>query len=421
MARQQRLGILERDLFTDPEILQDPAPYYAALREHGPVWREPNRGVVILSGIEEILDVYSDHEHFSAIVSSLGPMVKIPDPDPGESWVDAVERLRDVIPMGNMLVGLDPPRHTRLRGLAGRLFTPNRLKENEEFMWTLADRLIDELAGRGEVEFGAAFARPFTLLVIADLLGVPREHHDRFRGWLGDDTANAGDPDGEHDGDQVFANLNPYFTRYIEERRVSPGEDVMSRLATARFPDGALPDVADLVGLATIFFLAGQETTARLLAAGMRVLAEQPALARALRSDPGAIPAFVDECLRLEGPIKATFRMALQDTKIGDVDVPAGTVVMGLVGAANRDARVFDDPDRFDPKRRDARRNISFGHGEHFCPGASLARAEARISFDRILARLDDFQLVDPGKLSYAPTFIIRGLNDLPLRFRQHS
>jgi cytochrome P450 len=415
------MGVLDRDFFTDPELLQDPTPYYAALRERGPVWREPHHGVVILSGIEKILEVYADYQHFSAIVSSLGPLVKVPKPAEGESWAEVIERRRDEIPMGDQLISLDPPRHTRHRALAGKLFTPNRLKDNEAFMWTLAEGLIDEFVDRGEVEFSAAYAKPFTLLVVADLLGVPREDHEQFRGWLGGDRGNVGNPRGEHGGDRVFANLNPYFTRYIEERRVSPGDDVLSRLAGVRFPDGELPEVVDVVRLATIFFAAGQETTARLLATGMRVLAEQPALADELRSDPAGIPNFVEECLRLEGPIKSTFRLALHDTKISDVDVPAGTVVMGSIGAANRDPRVFDDPDRFDAKRPNARRNIAFGHGEHFCPGASLARAEARISIERLLARFDDFRLVDPGALSYAPTFIIRGLNDLPLRFRRRS
>lgn len=414
------MDVLERNFFTDPEVLQDPAPYYAALRRHGPIWREPHFGVFVLSGIEEILGVYSDYEHYSAIVSSLGPLIKVPAPDEGETWAQVIERRRHEIPMGNMIVAIDPPRHTRERSLAGKLFTPNRLKENEEFMWQLADQLIDEIADRGEVEFGAAFARPFTLLVVADLLGVPREDHKKFRGWLGG-KGNVGDPDGEHGGDQVFANLNPYFTHYIEERRAAPGHDVMSRLASARYPDGELPDVDVVVRLASIFFAAGQETTARLLSTAMRILAEEPALADRLRRDPGAIPRFVEECLRLEGPIKSTFRLVLNDTQIAGVEVPAGSIVMGLVGAANRDPRVFDDPDRFDPDRSNARRNIAFGHGEHFCPGASLARAEARISLERLLARLDDFELVDPGALAYAPTFIIRGLNDLPLRFRSRA
>ncbi len=413
------MGVLERDFFTDPELLQDPTPWYAALRAQGPVWREPCRGVVVLSGIEELVEVYADHEHFSAVVSTMGPLVPLPRPDEGESWAEMIERRRAEIPMGEMLTSIDPPRHTRERALVGRLFTPNRLKENEAFMETLADELIGEIADRGEVEFNAAYARPFTLLVVADLLGVPREDHAQFRRWLGGPQGNVGNPEGEHGGDQIFARLAPYFTRYIEERRAAPGDDVMSRLAHVRYSDGALPEVAEVVRLATILFAAGQETTARLLAAGMRVIAEQPGLADELRSDPGGIPNFVEECLRLEGPIKSTFRLALEDTSIGDVKIPAGTVVMGSIGAANRDPRVFDDPDRFDARRHNARRNIAFGHGEHFCPGASLARAEARTSFERILTGLDDFQLVDPGALRYAQTFIIRGLEALPLRFRR--
>jgi cytochrome P450 len=371
----------------------------------------------MLSGIEEILEVYADTENFSAIVSSLGPLVPLPKPDAGEGWAEMIERRRHEIPMSDMLIGMDPPKHTRHRALVGKLFTPNRLKENEEFMWTLADGLIDELAGRTEVEFCHGYARPFTLLVIADLLGVPREDHETFRGWLG--RQNAGDPTGRPTGNQVFANLHPYFARYIEERRASPGDDVMSRMAGVRFPDGELPEVADVVRIAAILFAAGQETTARLIAAGMRILAEQPALAEELRRDPGAIPDFVEECLRLESPIKGSFRLALHDVMLSGVLIPAGAVVMAMVGAANRDARVFEDPDRFDPRRPNVRHNIAFGHGEHFCPGASLARAEARISFERLLTRLGDFELVDPSALSYAPTFIIRGLNELPLRFRR--
>jgi cytochrome P450 family 150 subfamily A5 len=413
------VSILDRDFFTDPEILEDPRPYYVALRERGPVFREPHKGVYVLSHVDQILEVYTDHDRFSAIVGPLGPLVPVPKPEPGESLVDMIERCRPQIPMGDQLTSLDPPKHTRHRALIGKLFTPNRLKENEAFMWTLADGLIDELAGKGEMEFSHAYARPFTLLVIADLLGVPREDHETFRGWLGGQAGNVGDPKGRHGGDSVFANLHPYFARYIEERRGAPREDVLSQLANVRFPDGELPPVMDVVRIAAIVFAAGQETTARLLCAGMRVLAEQPALADELRSDPGAIPNFVEECLRLEGPIKGSFRLALRDTQLAGVDIPAGAMVMAAIGAANRDPRVFEDPDRFDPKRANARRNVAFGYGEHFCPGASLARAEARVSFERLLARLDDLALVDASALSHAKTFIIRGLERLPIRYRR--
>jgi cytochrome P450 len=416
------MNAFERDFFTDPELIRDPDPFYAALRELGPVVREPHHGVFLVSGVEEILAVYADHASFSAVVAPLGPFVKLPTPAQGETIADVVANRSDEIPLSGQLFTLDPPEHTRHRALLSKLFTPNRLAENEEFMWTLADRLIDEFADRGEAELCEVYARPFTLLVIADLLGVPREDHARFRGWLqGEDTPVAGDSAGKGGGDQVFANLNPYFARYVEERRTAPRADVLTQLATVRFPDGALPEVADVVRIAVTLFAAGQETTARLIATGMRVLAEQPSLADELRADPEAIPNFVEECLRFESPIKGPFRLALRDTKLAGVAIPAGSILMALNGAANRDPRVFSDGDRFDAKRPNARRNIAFGHGEHFCPGASLARAEARISFERLLARLDDLRLVDPSALSYAPSFIIRGLNDLPLRFRRRS
>lgn len=416
------MNMFERDLFTDPELIQDPAPYYAELRKHGSVVREPNQGVFMVSGIEEIHTLCADHRSFSAVIAPLGPFIEMPEPAEGETIADVVANRGEEIPLSGQLFTMDPPKHTRHRTLLNKLLTPNRLKENEEFMWTLADALIDEFADQGQTELCSSYATPFALLVIADLLGVPREDHETFRGWLqANGMPAAGDAQDMASGDQVFANLHPYFTRYIEERRAEPRDDVLTQLANVRFPDGELPEVADVVHIAATLFAAGQETTARLVASGMRILAEQPSLAEGLRADPGGIPNFVEECLRMESPIKGSFRLALRDTELAGVAIPLGSIVMAMNGAANRDARVFEDADRFDAKRPNARRNIAFGHGEHFCPGASLARAEARISFERLLARLDDVQLVDPSALSYLPSFIIRGVNDLPLRFRVHE
>src|SRR5215475_4185112 len=277
------MNVLERDFFTDPEILRDPIPYYRALHGVGPVVREPHKGVFMLSRIDEFLEVYTDHERFSAIVGPLGPLVDVPEPAEGESWSEVIERRRPEIPLGDQLMSLDPPKHTRHRALASRLFTPNRLKQNEDFILTLADELIDEFADRGEIEFSAAYARPFTLLVIADLLGVPRGDHEKFRGWLGGEKGTVGDPKGRQHGDVVFANLAPYFAEYIQQRRAAPGDDVMSRLASVRFSDGELPEVIDVVRLAAILLAAGQETTARLITTGMRFLCEQRPVADEIR------------------------------------------------------------------------------------------------------------------------------------------
>jgi cytochrome P450 family 150 subfamily A5 len=366
-----------------------------------------------------VLEVFADRDAYSSIAAPLGPLTKLPEPDEEESLAEVIERRRGEIPLSQILMTMDPPKHTRHRALLKRLLTPNRLKENEAFMWSLADQLIDEFPERGEIEFSDAYAGPFTLLVIADLLGVPREDHETLRGWLQSGaTPVVGGAQGEVNTAVLFR-MYPYFTRYIEERRASPADDALTQLATVRFSDGALPEVIDVVHIATFLFAAGQESTARLFTTGMRILAEQPALADELRGDPEAIPNFVEECLRFDNPIKGTFRLALRDTRIAGVDIPTGSMVMLVIGAANRDPRVFSDPDRFDAKRPNARSNIAFGHGDDFCVGASLARAEARISFQRLLGRLDDLQLVDAGALSYTPSYLFRGLNALPLRLRR--
>ena len=405
------MDVLERDFFTDPEILEDPIPYYRALHERGPVVREPHKGVFMLSRADEILEVYTDHERFSAIVGPLGPLTYVPEPAEGESWREVIERRRNEIPMGDQITSLDPPKHTRHRTLIGKLFTPRRIKENEEFMWTLADELIDEFADRAEVEFAAAYARPFTLLVIADLLGVPREDHETFRGWLGGEKGTVGDPEGRHFGDQVFANLHPYFSRYIEERRESPRDDVMSRLASVRFSDGELPEVMDVVRLATIIFAAGQETTARLLTAAMRIVAEQPALAEELRSDPQAVPNFVEECLRLESPNQLGNRLVSQRVTIGGVVLEPNTYLTLCIGAANRDAQEFPDPERFDIARR-PNRHLAFAAGAHACAGMGVARLEAQIALLRTVQRLPRLQLA--GGATRAKRARFRGFLSLP-------
>ncbi len=416
------MHILERDFFTDPELTQDPAPYYAALRQHGPVFHEPHHGAFMVSGMDEIHAVYGDPSTYSAIVSALGPLTKIPEPEEGETVAEVIERRRDEIPMSDLFPSFDPPKHGRHRALLSKLLTPNRMKQNEEFMWGFADRLIDEFADSSETEFSEAYAIPFSLVVIADLLGVPLEQHQTFRDWMkGDGTPVAGDIQGGGIRNDFLFRLVPFFTSYIEERRTKPADDVLGKLAAVRFPDGELPDVIDVVRIAVFLFAAGHETTARLITTGMHVLAERPSLVEELRKAPESIPNFVEECLRFDSPVKGSFRLALSDTQLAGVDIPAGSVVMTVNAAVHNDPQIFENPERFDARRPNARRNLAFGHGEHFCPGANLARTEARISFERLLARLDDFQLVDPSALSYAPTFLFRGLNDLPLRFRRRA
>jgi cytochrome P450 len=215
------------------------------------------------------------------------------------------------------------------------------------------------------------------------------------------------------------------FSFYIEDRRKNPRDDVLTGLATALYPDGSTPDVIDVVRTATFLFGAGQETTAKLLSAALRVLGDRPDIQQQLRDDRSLIPTFIEECLRMDSPVKSVFRMARKTTTLGDTPVPAGTTVMVSPGAANRDPSRFENPHDFQLNRKNVREHIAFSRGIHSCPGAPLARVEGRVSIERILDRLADIT-IDEDKhgpagdrnYTYEPTFILRGLTELNIKFK---
>jgi cytochrome P450 len=215
-----------------------------------------------------------------------------------------------------------------------------------------------------------------------------------------------------------------WFVEYIEERRREPRDDVLTELALAKFPDGTTPDAIDVARVATFMFAAGHGTTIDLLSLAMLMLAERPDLQEQLREDRSKIPAFIEEMLRVESPIKSNFRMARRTTRIGNVDVPAGTSVLVMNGAANRDPRRFDEPSEFRLDRPNILQHIAFGRGIHTCPGAPIARAEVRVSLERILDRMANIRLseVEHGpaghrRLKWDRTFLFRRLKELHLEF----
>ncbi|MFF9204591.1 cytochrome P450 [Streptomyces sp. NPDC014986] len=415
------------DFFRDEALVADPYPYFEHLRAQCPVQREPHHGVVMVTGYEEAVRIYNDHDTFSSCTSVTGPFPGFPVPLEGDDVSGLIARHRDELPMSDQLPTLDPPVHTAHRALLMRLITPKRLKENEAAMWHLADGLLDAYLAADGGEFVSGFAGPFTLLVIADLLGVPDEDRAEFRARLhhpeaaGPGIGSTGEQTMEH---TPLEFLYGRFTRYVEDRRRHPRGDVLTGLAAATFPDGSTPEVADVVRVAANLFAAGQETTVRLLGSALRTLAERPDLQRLLRTERQRIPAFIEESLRTESPIKGDFRLSRTATTVGGVDLPAGTTVMLVNGAANRDPRQFTDPAVFDLERPNARRHVAFGRGVHSCPGAPLARAEARVAIERLLDRTTDIRIserahgpADNRRYGYVPTFILRGLTELHLEF----
>ncbi len=411
------------DFFRDQSVVGDPYPYYDFLRHQCPVHRESHHDVMMVTGYEEALAVYHDPGLFSSCNSVTGPFPGFPVPLEGDDVSDLIERHRDKLPMSDQVITFDPPKHTDHRGLLMKLLTPARLKENEAFMWDYADRQIDEFIDNGGCEFISEFASPFAMLVIADLLGVPKEDHALFRKNL-NRTTGLGST-----GDETLAHsplefLYSQFAMYVEDRRREPRHDVLSGLAAATFKDGSVPEVIDVVRVAANVFAAGQETTVRLLAASLQYLGDHPDLQRRLRSERHRIPNFVEEMLRYEGPVKGDFRLARRAVTVGGVEVPTGTTVMVLNAAANRDPRKFEHPEVFDPDRENARHHIAFGHGVHVCPGAPLARTEGRVCLEKLLDRMADIRIseaahgpADARRYSYVPTYILRGLTRLHLEF----
>ena len=414
------------DYFTDESLLEDPYPYFEHLRSKCPVVPTTHYGVVAVSGYDEATEIYRDIETFSSCNSVIGPFATFPVPLEGDDVGEIIERYRDQLPMNEHMVTMDPPLHTQERALLMRLITPKRLKENEAFMWRLADAQLDELMEADRCEFISAYAQPFAMLVVADVLGVPEADHRRFREGFGLLSGAPGEIGAGGSEYQLNALewLDDWFATYIEDRRREPGHDVLTDLALAKYPDGSTPDVAAVVRTATFLFAAGQETTARLLATGLKYLAEFPELQDELRAHRERIPDFIEEALRIESPVKADFRLARHATTVAGVDIAAGTPVMLLNGAANRDPRRFECPAEFRVDRPNAKEHIAFGRGAHSCPGGPLARAEGRISIERILDRMHDIRLSEEHHgppstrhFTYEPTWVLRGLHELHIEF----
>ena len=414
------------DFFRGNEVVADPYPYFDWLRSQCPVHQEPSQGVYMVTGYDEARAVYTDTDTFSSCNAVTGPFPGFPVPLEGRDDVnELIDQHRDELPFSDQITTMDPPKHRDHRHLLMRQLTPKRLKENEEFMWRLADRQIDEFIDRGAFEVMGDFANPFALFVIADLLGVPEEEHAEFRDNLARrpaDSAVGSTKDAMSHSPLEW--LYERFSGYIEDRRREPRRDVLTAMATTTFPNDELPEVIDVVRIASNLFAAGQETTVRLLSSALQIIGERPDLQQLLRERRELIPDFVEETLRIESPVKGDFRLARRDATVGGVDVPAGATVMVLNGAANRDPRHFDAPAELRVDRPSARDHLAFGLGVHSCPGGPLARMEARVSVERILDRMADIRIseehhgpADARRFQYVPTYILRGLTQLHLEF----
>jgi cytochrome P450 len=416
---------IEPDFFSDPAVIDNPRGYFAQMRSKCPVVHERHHGSLMVTGYDPAIEILGRKDDtFSSVVSTLGPIPPLPFEPKGDDIREQLDLHRGELPWSAHLVCFDGRKHTEHRAFVTRLLTHTRLKQNEEYLVDLAERLIDGFIGKGRCNIVTEYAHATTTYAISDLMGIPVEHRAELLELIGAPPSQLAGDAMHKIGPDPLSFLKQRFDTYIQERLENPGTDLMSELVGSRFKDGSAPTPEMLSLLARFLFGAGQDTTSRLIARATLILGDDAELQGRLRHDPKRIPEFLEEVLRYDGPVKAIYRLAQKSTTVGGVAVPAGTVVtISLTGASN-DPGHFEDPDGFSIDRPRLRDHLAFSRGVHACPGAMLARLEARIAMERLLARLTDIRIseahhgpVGARRYRYEPTYSFRSLTDLHVEF----
>ena len=389
-------------------VVTDPYPGFAMFREAGPVhFTEVVDGVEawVVTDHENVMRVLTDHETFSSNPKNAP-----------RAWLEKFSLLRDAngdfIIAENMLYA-DPPVHTRLRRLVSKVFVPSRVAAMRPFIERTTTQILDRLAPRGQAELVYDFALLVPLTVICELLGMPEADRAQFQTWSNE--LMVGRPVAPEQVDQAQWKILGYLAELIQAKRREPGDDLLSDLIRVHDEGDQLNDI-ELVSMAALLFIAGQETAGNIIGNGLLELMREPARLTALRDNPDLVPGAVDEFLRLVSPAMGTWRFTVADAQIAGVTVPAGQAVLPLLASANRDASRFPHADDYDPLRsRDP--HVAFGHGIHYCLGAPLGRMEAEIAVGAAVRRLSGLSLAVPwDELRWRPS-LMRGLLELPVTF----
>lgn len=403
----------------DPAILQDPYPYFARLRSEAPVYRDPNTGIVSVSTFDLITKVNTQPKIFSNNFSEQLRSGSTTQIDPDELAI-----LKEGIIVKNTMLTADPPEHTRYRKLGMKAFTYKRVEGMGEYVAQVTNALIDGFAKDGHCEFKSAFAAHLPMTVIADALGVPRADMDRFHQWSEAFVAQLGgiaDKAARIDAARKIVEFQKYFIEKIEEKRAKPTEDIISDLVHADLAEEGDPrkmDYSELLSILQQLLVAGNETTAHTLTAGLYYLIGNPDQMAKLKADPSLVPNFVEETLRYLTPTNNMWRVATQDAEIGGVPIKKNDLILLRYGSGNRDDAHFPNADTFDVARENAKTHLAFGAGIHTCIGSQLARKEMTIAFPILLDRLKNLKLA-AGKNSfrYSPNILLRGVLELHIAF----
>ncbi len=377
------------------ELHDDPYPVYRTLRDEHPLYYCEARDTWVLSRFDDVWDAVHDPATFC---SGQGVFPGLGEYNPDQ-----------ILPVKNMK---DPPRHTQLRSLVNRAFTRRRIADREETIREIARDLVETFADAGGGDLVEDLAKPLPTIVIADLLGVPREDRKAFRHWSDQMIQdNPDDPAAAATAMEGGANLLAYFADLIAERRRSPRDDLLTALITAEI-DGEHLSEDELLGMCVLLLVAGNETTTNLVSNSAVLFHQNPDQWRAIVSDRSLLPGAIEESLRCDSPVQAIARTLTRPVVIHGQTVQEGDKVLLIYGSANRDDREFSEPDTFDIERT-VDRQLAFGHGIHFCLGAPLARLEAQIVYTELLARSPKWTVTGtPERMHSGP---IRGLLRLPV------
>jgi len=414
----------ELDFFSDTRVIDDPKAYFDRMRAKAPAAWEPYHGCLMVTGYEAVTEVLRRQDDtFSSAVSVVGPIPPLPFKPEGSDISEQIEGCRDSLPWGAHLACFDGPKHVEYRGLMQGLLTPQRVKQNEDYLYGLVDRFLDDLIAKGHCNIVPEFAHAATTYAISDIMGIPVEDRPELLALIGAPPSQL-DGDAAHKiGADPLIFLKPRFDQYLTDRQANPCSDLMSELANSSLRDGSKPDFEVLSCLARFLFGAGQDTTSRLIAMGIKILAEDKPLQQKLRQEPARIADFIEEVLRFDAPVKVVYRLARRDTSVAGVAVPAGTIVTVCLTAASNDPAQFENPEKIDIDRESRRDHLGFSKGKHACLGAPLGRLESRVAIERLLARTSDISIdedhhgnVQSRHYRFEPTYSFRSLSDLYVR-----
>jgi cytochrome P450 len=392
---------LRLNLFA-PEFRDNPYPFFAEMRRQPTLTPVDPLGFWAVTRYADVLHVLKNPQLFS---STGGRALAEP------AWLGCPN------PFADSMVMLDPPRHTRLRALVNRAFSPTALARLEPRIRGFAQQAAAQLPLGRSIDFIGAFALKLPVAVIGELLGLDASLHARFKRWS-DDIINTSNPAPDDHAWKAqirgtYAEMEHYLRGVIEDRRRQPREDMISDLLAARMEGESLSD-KELMGFLFLLLVAGLEATVHLLGHSARALCQQPELFARLRSDRSRIPTFIEEVLRCEPPAQVVMRLTTADTELSGTRLPAGTHLMLMLGSASRDEAQFLEGDRINLDREGSH-TIPFGHGIHFCLGAPLARLEARIAVEALLERCGGLSR-DASPVQWNESIVVRGPAVLPLR-----